>query len=252
MTLRPPAPDENRTLAECYPEPRRRRTLHHAFVHRFFREYVQGCAPTFALRDFSDPALFIHERWWVMEGRLGLPPPTGPSIRRVADLQAWTEVLEGRQTLLVEMPQPEWPSCAFYVAGVTPFSPELIRQINDYHQAWCRGDWTEPYEGPLNSFDSIECRYFTLERGCGVAAEIPTRIGRFYEWTRAGERLDYGLVVPVGRPEFARAVAYAIQPGDPLPSIVPLAAPAFSTGASAPTPAPIPNGHKHDPRRFDL
>jgi hypothetical protein len=154
-------------LSAFYPDASRRYELHYGFAHRFLPKYVHDDPCRFFRPICQEaPALFIHMTWNMFLHTAGLI--RGNRLRRVSDLTMDLRRLAGRLVALIEMPTPEAPNHAFFVAAVLLADPGL--------------------PGPRST--NVSARVFTLEaehKETGVAG-----VAMVGEWTRDGRHLNYG------------------------------------------------------------
>jgi hypothetical protein len=163
-------------LLAFYPEASRRHQVHYGFAHKFLPKYVHDDPYRF-FRPISQeaPTLFIHMQWGSFLHMAGLT--YGNRLRRVSDLTMSHQQMAGRLVALIEMPTPEAPNEAFFVA---------VALIADSAQL-------QP--SPTN----VSARVFTLEAGPkGIAAAGEAMIG---EWARDGTHLNCGRL-PCNREAF--------------------------------------------------
>lgn len=149
---------------------------------------------TFPLRPLSEDA----------PGTINLP--------RVMDLEAWRADVRGHPGLLIKMPVPEGPGCAFFVGIVLLVSA-------DSPQTWTT---------------DLRARLFTLERMLHLEGDEAIKSGRFCEWVSDAGTLKHrnsGLEVPATSAAFLDAVASALQHGDQIPATVSMQS---SSGSSGP------------------
>jgi hypothetical protein len=154
-------------LLAFYPDASRRHQVHYEFAHRFLPKYVHDDPGRF-FRPLSleAPTLFIHMTWNMYLHMAGFI--RGNRLRRVSDLTMNLQQLAGRLVALIEMPTPEAPNEAFFVAVVLladSAPPEPIAR-------------------------NVCARVFTLEaenRETAVAGE-----GMVGEWAKDGSHFNYG------------------------------------------------------------
>jgi hypothetical protein len=196
--------EDRRELREFYADPEIRHRVHYAFAHVFLPAYIHE-NPFAFLYGFrqdipggaSDPTRFIQSRWCGFEEKEGLiERPSDPFrmvFRRVSDLTMSIEEVAGRPVALVQMPTPERPVEAFFVAVV------LLAQTAPVE------DWPS----------DVRARVFTLE------ANFPENAGRgragvICEWTNEGVHHNLRLCIEAERDAFLQAVAAVLQaPGAP-------------------------------------
>ncbi len=199
-----------RTFREFYPDLTARNRAHYEFAHRFLPQYVHHNPHAFFSYLFHrdvpggamEPTRFIHSRWTMFEQMAGfIPPNSDPSwrglpFRRVAELSMSTHHSAGRPLALVQMPSPEQPAGAFFVACTLLASA------------------ARPESWPHDA----QARVLTLEAKLSPsAAEIGT--GLVCEWTRDGDHRNFGLSVPADRDSFLRAVTAVVSdPNRPAPA----------------------------------
>jgi hypothetical protein len=201
--------EDSRTLREFYPDPEARYQIHYEFAHRFLHRYVHLNPYAFfsylyrsdITGETLEPPRFIQSRWDQFEKMLGLveraadPMRDGIVFRRVTDLTMSTLEVAGRPVALVQMPSPEGPVNAFFVAAALLASPA-------HPEGW-----------PCD----VQARVLTLEALCWDHPDAG-KAGLFCEWTREGEHRNFGVLVPAERDMFLRAVAAALKNPD-LPAI---------------------------------
>jgi hypothetical protein len=154
-------------LLAFYPDASRRHQVHYEFAHRFLPKYVHDDPYRFfSLFCQEAPTLFIHMMWNRFLHMAGLI--RGNRLRRVSDLTMSHQQLAGRLVALIEMPTPEAPNEAFFVAVA------LL------------ADSAPPEPSPTNG----SARVFTLEaehKATAVAGEA--MVG---EWASDGTHSNYG------------------------------------------------------------
>jgi hypothetical protein len=154
-------------LVAFFPDVSRRDQLHYEFAHRFLPNYVHADPYRFFRPICQEaPTFFIHTMWNMFLRMAGFI--RGIRLRRVSDLSMNLERLAGRLVALIEMPTPEAPNEAFFIAVVlfTDFAP--------------------PEPLPTN----VSARISTLEaehKETTVAGEAI--VG---EWAKDGSHLNYG------------------------------------------------------------
>jgi hypothetical protein len=154
-------------LIAFFPDASRRHQVHYEFAHRFLPRYVHD-DPSGFFRPICQeaPTLFIHMTWNMFLQMAGLI--RGNRLRRVSGLTMDLQRLAGRLVALIEMPTPEAPNQAFFVA------PALLAESLP----------------PAPRSTNVSARVFTLEaerKETGVAGEAI--VG---EWTREGRHRNYG------------------------------------------------------------
>src|SRR5262249_45698965 len=104
-------------LSAFYPDASDRHQVHYQFAHRFLPKYVHD-DPYHFFSGFcrAAPTFFIHTKWDMFLHMVGLI--RGHRLRRVSDLSMSLLQLAGRLVALIEMPTPEGPNEAFFVAVV--------------------------------------------------------------------------------------------------------------------------------------
>lgn len=196
-------------MREFYPDPAKRHQVHYEFVHRFLHRYVHVNPSAFFSRLFRqdapggamDPTVFIQSRWVGFEEMAGLLGSESDAFRcrrvfrRVSDLTMSTLEVAGRPVALVQMPSPEGPLDAFFVAAALLASP------------------AHPASWPCD----VQARVLTLEALCWDHPDAG-KAGLFCEWTREGEHRNFGVLVPAERDMFLRVVGVALNAPD-LPAI---------------------------------
>jgi hypothetical protein len=154
-------------LLAFYPDASLRHQAHYQFAHRFLPKYVHDDPYRFFRPICPEaPTLFIHMTWDMFLHMAGLI--RGHRLRRVSDLTMSLQQLAGHLVALIEMPTPEAPNEAFFVAVV------LL------------ADSAPPEPRPTN----VSARVFTLEaehKETAVAGEAI--VG---EWASDGTHLNYG------------------------------------------------------------
>jgi hypothetical protein len=154
-------------LIALFPDASLRHQVHYEFAHRFLPKYVHDDASGFFRPMCQEaPTLFIHMTWDMFLHMAGLI--RGNRLRRVSDLTMDLQRLAGRLVALIEMPTPESPNHAFFVAVV------LLAEATP----------------PGSRSTNVSARVFTLEavrKETSVAGEA--MVG---EWTRDGRHLNYG------------------------------------------------------------
>jgi hypothetical protein len=185
--------EDIRSLADMYPDPDVRHKIHYTFAHRFLPQYIHSNPQAFFTylypQDIGDgvmePVRFIQSRWTMFEEELGLLPikplEEGMLLRRITDLSMSLHEVTGSPVAFIQMPTPERPAEAFFVAAVLLTSTKSPKQ-------WAR---------------DIQARVFTLE------AEISSdgKEGLLCEWDRGGRHLNYGVGVAVERVALLEALA---------------------------------------------
>jgi hypothetical protein len=167
-------------LIAFFPDASRRHQVHYHFAHRFLPNYVHDDPYRFFRPICQEaPTFFIHEMWNKFLHMAGLI--RGDRLRRVSDLTMNLQQLAGRLVALIEMPTPEAPNEAFFVAVVLlAAAPQEL------------------------SPKKASARVFTLEavrQEISVAGEAV-----FGEWARDGSHLNYGGI-PCNREAFLQFVA---------------------------------------------
>lgn len=199
--------EEQRRLAEFYPDPAVRQELHYLFAHQFLPAYVAQNPRAFFLYltgtehqgkhlPAMDPTRFIQSRWCMMEERAGLlPEPANAQellnrpFRRVMDLEAALETIAGKSAAIIQMPTPEDP-------------PEntLARPL-----AWFVA---------VVQMQSDSARCFTLERTLATAGSDArfAAYGLLCEWI-AQEHRNHGIPVEPDRRKFTAALGEVLKQG---------------------------------------
>src|SRR5688572_22377748 len=189
--------EDSRTLREFYPDSAMRHKVHYGFAHKFLPQYVQQNPYAFFSYIFRqdmpggamEPTRFIHSRWAMFEKMAGLvkresdPFKGGMVFRRVSDLTMSTQVLAGKALAVMQMPTPEQPFEAFFVAVALLASPA-------HPENWQR---------------DVQARVFTLEV---EFSEHPGegKTGLVCEWTKDGDHRNFGFRIRAERDAFLRAV----------------------------------------------
>ena len=202
--------EDIRTFVEFYPEPAKRHQVHYNFAHRFLPRYVHQNPHAFFSHVFGkdlhgnamNPVRFVQSRWsMIFEVASGLAPQgrdetkDGILFRRVSDLTMTTHVLADRAVALVQMPGPERPAEAWFVAAILPASPMNLK------------DWPP----------DLEARVFTLESlDAGMHPELSDarQRGVFCEWTKIGEHRNFGFDIRAEPDAFLSAVTAVMQSPD--------------------------------------
>ncbi len=176
-----------------------RHQVHYAFAHKFLPQYVQQNPYAFFSYLFrhdlpggaSEPTRFIQSRWTMFEEMAGLtkretdPLKDGMVFRRVSELTMTTLEVAGKPAALVQMPTPEQPVEAFFVAVVLLASP------------------AHPEEWPRD----VSARVFTLEAACSPTPPREAPKGIVCEWTKTGDHRNFGIGIRADRDAFLQAVA---------------------------------------------
>jgi hypothetical protein len=200
---------DSRTFQEFYPDPVVRHKVHYWFAHQFLPKYVHEDPRRFFSYLFDrdtpggaiEPTLFVHTRWTMFEQRAGLIKVEGDLVkggmvlRSVSELNMSLHVLADRAVALVQMPSPERPAEAQFVAAALLASPADPR-------SWPPG---------------LGTRVFTLESlNAEMYPELPDarQRGVFCEWTKSGEHRNFGLLIRAEREAVLQAVARALQAPD--------------------------------------
>jgi hypothetical protein len=191
--------EESRPLAGFYPDPEQRYRVHYTFAHRFLPQYVHENPRAFFYGRYggsaggSSPAdctRFIHSRWRIMEGMIAGASRPSETFRRVTDLSARFETLNGQPFAVITMPVPDRPVGAYFVAVV------LLAPAAD-PEAWT---------------DDTRARVITLE--CSDAGPA---VGVLCEWTESGTHANTGRLLPADRESFLAAVADYLRGAAPKP-----------------------------------
>lgn len=191
--------EECRTLAEFYPEPEARYGVHYAFAHRFLPQYVHENPRAFFYGRYGGSAAgdapvdctrFIQSRWRMMEGMIAGALP-GETFRRVTDLTARFQALNGQPVAVITMPVPDRPVGAYFVAVV------LLAPAGD-PEIWA---------------ENTKARVITLE--CTVDGPA---VGILCEWTEGGTHANSGRLLKIDLETFLAAVAEYLQVANPTPA----------------------------------
>jgi hypothetical protein len=200
---------DSRTFQEFYPDPALRHKAHYWFAHKFLPAYVQQDPRRFFSYLFRqdtpggvmEPTRFIHSRWTMFEEQAGLikvegdPAHGGMVFRRVSELAMSLHVVADKPVALVQMPTPEKPGEASFVAAALQASSADTK-------SW------PPDSG---------ARVFTLESlHTEMYPELPDarQRGVFCEWTKSGEHRNFGFSIRAEREAVLQAVARALQAPD--------------------------------------
>ncbi|HWF18227.1 MAG TPA: hypothetical protein VG754_03125 [Verrucomicrobiae bacterium] len=189
-------PDENRTFREFFPDPKLRHTMHYNFAHRFLPQYIHRNPYAFFSYIFRrdapglpmEPNRFLHSRWMAFEENIkGTMWQNVNSFRRVTDMTMSLHEAAGRPVALVQMPNPEQPAEAFFVAATLLASPAP--------EGWSR---------------DVLARVFTLEALSPLFPESRTH-GMFCEWLKNGRHANYGIGYTPEHGAFLQGVTVALQ-----------------------------------------
>jgi hypothetical protein len=195
-----PIREESRPLAGFYPDPEQRYNVHYAFAHRFLPRYVHENPRAFFYRRYGGSAAgdvpvdctrFIHSRWRLMEGMFAGAPIVGETFRRITDLTARFETLNGQPVAVITMPVPDRPVGAYFVAVVL-LAPAVDPEA-----------WTE----------KTKARVLTLE-----CTDPGPDVGALCEWEEGGRHAYSGRLLAVDREVFLAAVADYLKVADPTPA----------------------------------
>jgi hypothetical protein len=210
--------EESRPLAEFYPDAQERSRAHYAFAHRFLPHYAHQNPMRAVLLNGTDPTRFIQARWQMFEDVAGLRPygdtPERLLFRRVTDLTAWHEFVGGHPALVIQMPVPEGPACAFYLTVVLLVSESAFQAADAALRAYTPEAPEQFDQRLLAPLRTAPCRYFTLEKSLGLegtAEEL--KLGILCEWTRDGSHCNFGVHLPATREAFTDVVARALALG---------------------------------------
>jgi hypothetical protein len=194
--------EDCRTLEEFYPEPHMRQKVHYFFVHGFLPRDVHRNPFGFFIglfdRNFpggpDEPTRSIQAHWEKFERQVGLAEyprdifSGGMVFRRVIDLTMSLHELAGRPCALVQMPLPESPLQAFFVAVVLMVSSTQT-------ETWLR---------------DARARVFTLEARV-VEGPVEGQAGVVCERGSSGSHLNHGVGALPERDAFLEAVARLLQ-----------------------------------------
>lgn len=198
--------EDCRTLREFYPDSAMRHQVHYAFVHKFLPQYLQQNPYAFFSYIFRrdlpggamEPTRFIHSRWTMFEEMAGLVQREndllreGMVLRRVSDLTMLTQEVAGRPVALVQMPTPEQPVEAFFVAMALLASPA-------HPESWPR---------------DVQARLFTLEAADVSEHAGEGKMGVVCEWTKELRHRNLGCGVRAERDAFVHAVTAVLRAPD--------------------------------------
>lgn len=211
--------EDSKTLAEFYPDAQERARAHYTFAHRFLPGYVHDNPMNFVLQNSGDPTRFVQARWQMFENAAGLraygDTPERMLFRRVADLTAWSGTTGENPAVFVQMPLPEGPACAFYLAVVLLVPVSVLKPAQVAMQDYVSGASPELDQRLLAPLRVAPCRYFTLEKSLGLEGTADEwKLGSFCEWTRDGSHRNFGVHLPPTREAFADGVtrALALEP----------------------------------------
>lgn len=215
--------EDSRRLCEFYPDAPVRAKLHYTFAHRFLPRYAHDNPFNFVRHDGVEPTRFIQARWQMFEKMAGIQPPFGPPgqpmiFRRVRDLKAWAQAVAGCQTLFVEMPVPEGPTCAFFIAVALLAPLEAFQAADAAIQDHVFHSGPQPEDALLAPLRGASARCFTLERSAALEGDDRVlQVGGFCEWTSDGEHRNSGVHLSATRKMFVEAVtrALALAPASP-------------------------------------
>lgn len=141
-----------------------------------------------------EPTRFIHSQWTMFEKMAGMvqresdPFKDGMVFRRVSDLTMSTQEAGGRPVALVQMPMPEQPLEAFFVAVTLLATPA-------HAESWPR---------------DVQARVFTLEAEFSEHAG-EGKTGVVCEWAKNGDHRNFGFGIRAEQDAFLRAVKAALQ-----------------------------------------
>ena len=197
---------ETGTLRDFYPDSAVRHKVHYSFAHRFFPAYVQQNPSRFFAYLFlphtpngpMEPTRFIQSRWQMFEENTGLikvegdPVNGGMLIHRISDLAMSIHVLADKPVALVQMPSPEQPCEAYFVAAALLASSTAT-------QGW-----------PADA----RARVFTLESfHHALYPDLPDarERGVFCEWDKSGEHRNFGFSIRVSLEAVLQLIARALQ-----------------------------------------
>lgn len=229
--------EDSRPLVAFYPEFETRRLMHSMFCHQFLPQYVHQNPFNFVRHDGTEPTRFLQARWMMMEDMIairrdGSLPTAMPQVfRRVTDISASEEVVAGHPCILVHMPAPEGPPCAFFLAAVLLTAVDPYRAAMQDLQRHILGHGPCPSDEVLQPFRSVPARVFTLERMPEPQGEDALKYGRFCEWTRKNEHRNSGRAIPATASVFLAAVVAALDQGEEIPAVA-----CFKPGAKGTAP----------------
>lgn len=194
--------EDSRKFNEFYPDPVQRHKVHYWFAHQFLPKYVQQNPYAFFSYLFRkdlpgcpmEPTRFIQSRWLMFEQDAKLVPIVGDPVnggfvfRRIAELSMSLQVVADKPVALVQMPKPEMPASAFFIAVVLLASPANP-------QSWPR---------------DVQARVFTLE---DVDADLSKahEHGVVCEWESGGKHNNFGILIHADRDAFLRVVAAVLR-----------------------------------------
>lgn len=196
-----PIREDSRTFREFYPDASLRGQVHYAFAHRFLPQYVQQSPYAFLKAVIGpkamDPTRYLQARWGLFEQQVGLVEPprdifSGMVFRRVTDLTMSIVSEAATQVALIQMPLPEGPVQAYFVAVVP-------------------GGRLPPEQWD----NALQARVFTLESMLDVARE-PGGKAVLCEWA-GGSHCNLGRVLPATPEAFLLALQDVLK-SDPTRS----------------------------------
>jgi hypothetical protein len=200
---------DNRAFRDFYADPAKRHQVHYGFAHRFLPHYVHKNPYGFFAYLFRpdmpggaiEPTVFIHTRWTMFEETAKLIPIEGDPInggmvcRQVTELSMSIHVVEDKPVTLVQMPSPEKPGEAYFVAAALLASP------------------ADPKSWPPD----LGARVFTLESlHVEMYPDLPDagQRGVFCEWMKNGEHRNFGFKIRAEREAVLDSVARALLAPD--------------------------------------
>ena len=171
--------EDIRLFKEYYGGSKMRRQVLYMFCHRFLPQYVTKnpwgfFKPLFAYDMHlgnADPVCFIQSRWQMMEDTYGWSKPQKElgriTLRRVKDLYMWVQEIKGHPSVFIELPLPEMPGQAYYMAVV------LMAQGSN-PEGWAK---------------DTHARVFALEQSA-LGERARPRQGLFLEWPYCAEQRE--------------------------------------------------------------
>lgn len=239
--------EEKGTLAQFYPDAELRQMLHYAFVFRYLTDSIRHTG-FFCERD-EEWDRKIQARFITFEG-MALRGPGAlmedllgpdPVFRRVQDLRSLAIVVEDRPGVLIQMPLPERPPCAYFALALLDAPAGEFRVVLD--RLWeslksaeqMPGRWT-PTEDLLKDFRGTASALFTLEKLGGGRDDSA---GVLCCVRCDGSRGNTGRLVEANANSFVREVQEIIRGGG-----FPQPIQRWQPGATG----PIPASETHQPQ----
>jgi len=196
---------DSRTLREFYPEPELRHLVHYLFAHKFLPLSIHSDPYAFFNFIFSqamsgramEPTLLIHGAWKLFEEKTELiKKESGSVFRRVSDLTMSIEDVAGWPVVLIQMPRPEKPPEAFFVAVA-------LLSLAHTPDSWPR---------------DVQARIFTLEAKY-PEYQITDKHGMVCEWTKDVNHRNFGFSVLAEKDAFLGTVQALLLAPDTIADV---------------------------------